>query len=300
MAIAIAPTMPSSAVTMIGTRQPGAGTIRVPTAAPQFRHHSCSSVIAAPQRGQWRPCGCCGCCGWRLDGRRGRLGDAGLLALGRLARGLRGADGAHDGDLRVTSGSPSDSSEGVRSVRPLLRSGFVSGGSSAAGAPGGLCCRVGRRLALVLGRRSPRPCSARRLGACLGRRLGACLGRRLRGASSAGASAARLVRRPRRVTGAARRGAHRAGASPSGAVAARRRPRAGASPRRRLRRGRRPRSARPSGSITWVASSRAGRRGRGAAPAPADDLVPEPPALGLGERVDRSAPAWAWRPRRPS
>ena len=64
MAIAIAPTMPSSAVTMIGTRQPGAATIRVPTAAPQFRHHSCSSVIAAPQRGQWRCWGCCGCgCG---------------------------------------------------------------------------------------------------------------------------------------------------------------------------------------------------------------------------------------------
>ena len=63
MAIAIAPTMPSSAVTMIGTRQPGAATIRVPTAAPQFRHHSCSSVIAAPQRGQRRPWGCCGC-GW--------------------------------------------------------------------------------------------------------------------------------------------------------------------------------------------------------------------------------------------
>ena len=40
-----------------GARQPGAATTRVPTAAPQFRHHSCSSVIAAPQRGQRRSVG---------------------------------------------------------------------------------------------------------------------------------------------------------------------------------------------------------------------------------------------------
>jgi hypothetical protein len=45
----------SSAPTIaIGTRQPRGSAIRVPTAAPHSRHHSCSALRWAPQRGQRR------------------------------------------------------------------------------------------------------------------------------------------------------------------------------------------------------------------------------------------------------
>ena len=59
IATAIAASTASAPTSTIGVRQPGAATIRVPTAAPQDRHHSCCSVIGAPQRGHWRPVGCC-------------------------------------------------------------------------------------------------------------------------------------------------------------------------------------------------------------------------------------------------
>jgi hypothetical protein len=56
-AIAIAAIVASTPATISGPRHPGAATTRVPTAAPHARHHSCSSVIGAPQRGHWRLAG---------------------------------------------------------------------------------------------------------------------------------------------------------------------------------------------------------------------------------------------------
>src|SRR5215207_5404311 len=60
IATAIAATTRTTPAMTIGARQPGAATTRVPTAAPHARHHSCSSLIAEPQRGHWRPVGCSG------------------------------------------------------------------------------------------------------------------------------------------------------------------------------------------------------------------------------------------------
>src|SRR5215218_6775297 len=54
---AISASASSTPTTATEARQPRGSAIRVPTAAPQFRHHSCSALSGASQRGQRRSTG---------------------------------------------------------------------------------------------------------------------------------------------------------------------------------------------------------------------------------------------------